>query len=260
MNQAVNQPAGGYVIVIPARMESQRLPGKVLLDIAGKPMLQHVWERATHSAAQQVVVATDDQQVVAAVQGFGGVAVLTRRDHASGSDRIAECARLCGWADEQVIVNLQGDEPQMPAACLDQVASLLAASGSSEVATLYWPIASAEQVCDPNAVKVVFAAGGQALYFSRSPLPFARDHASVETAMQAGLRWYRHLGLYAYRNRSLQAFTGLPAGALEQTERLEQLRFLEHGRPIVVAQALQAIPPGVDSPADLERVRASLGS
>jgi len=155
-----------YHIVIPARYASERLPGKILLDLAGKPLIQHVWQRATESSAESVVIATDDQRIVDVAREFGAKVVLTRSDHQSGSDRIAECADQLGWPDEQLVVNLQGDEPLMPASCLEQVARLLDQSPDCEVASLYWPISEAEEVLNPNAVKVVIASDDRALYFT----------------------------------------------------------------------------------------------
>ncbi|MBT8075321.1 MAG: 3-deoxy-manno-octulosonate cytidylyltransferase [Gammaproteobacteria bacterium] len=249
---------GAYHIVIPARYASERLPGKVLLDLAGKPLLQHVWLRACESSAQSVVIATDDERIVIAAEQFGAQVVLTATDHKSGSDRIAECAALLGWPDDHLVVNLQGDEPLMPAACLDQVATLLDQRADCEVASLYWPITAAEEVNNPNAVKVVTDAQGRALYFSRAPIPYTRDHQSVEAAIAAGLSWKRHLGLYAYRLAALRRFTAYQPTPLELAERLEQLRIMEQGGKIAMAKACEFIPAGVDTSEDLERIRLLL--
>ncbi|NNK97511.1 MAG: 3-deoxy-manno-octulosonate cytidylyltransferase [Xanthomonadales bacterium] len=249
---------GAYHIVIPARYASERLPGKVLLDLAGKPLLQHVWLRACESSAQSVVIATDDERIVIAAEQFGAQVVLTATDHKSGSDRIAECATLLGWPDDHLVVNLQGDEPLMPAACLDQVATLLDQRADCEVASLYWPITAAEEVNNPNAVKVVTDAQGRALYFSRAPIPYTRDHQSVEAAIAAGLSWKRHLGLYAYRLAALRRFTAYQPTPLELAERLEQLRIMEQGGKIAMAKACEFIPAGVDTSEDLERIRLLL--
>ncbi|MBT8069910.1 MAG: 3-deoxy-manno-octulosonate cytidylyltransferase [Xanthomonadales bacterium] len=249
---------GAYHIVIPARYASERLPGKVLLDLAGKPLLQHVWLRACESSAQSVVIATDDERIVIAAEQFGAQVVLTATDHKSGSDRIAECAALLGWPDDHLVVNLQGDEPLMPAACLDQVATLLDQRADCEVASLYWPITAAEEVNNPNAVKVVTDAQGRALYFSRAPIPYTRDHQSVEAAIAAGLSWKRHLGLYAYRLAALRRFTAYQPTPLELAERLEQLRIMEQGGKIAMAEACEFIPAGVDTSEDLERIRLLL--
>lgn len=243
-----------YHIVIPARYASERLPGKVLLDLAGKSMLQHVWQRAIGSGAASVVIATDDARIAKAADDFGAQAVMTRSDHASGSDRIAECAELLGWPDGHLVVNLQGDEPMMPAACLDQVAKLLVSRPGCDVASLYWPIDSADEVNNPNAVKVVTNADGCALYFSRSPIPYARAHESTEAALAAGVGWKRHLGLYAYRLAALRKYTHCAPTPLETAERLEQLRIMENGGCIAMAQACEFIPPGIDTQEDLDRV------
>jgi len=247
-----------YHIVIPARYASERLPGKALLELAGKPLLQHVWQRAVASAAQSVVIATDDGRIVDAATAFGAQVVLTASDHHSGSDRIGECAGLLGWPDEQLVVNLQGDEPLMPPACLDQVAALLEHNTDCEMASLYWPISEAGEVHNPNAVKVVTDGADRALYFSRSPVPFARGHVDLEAALAAGMHWKRHLGLYAYRLSALREFTSAPPTTLEKAERLEQLRILERGGKIAMAMACEFIPAGVDTPLDLERVRTIL--
>jgi 3-deoxy-manno-octulosonate cytidylyltransferase (CMP-KDO synthetase) len=244
-----------YNIVIPARMASQRLPGKPLLDIAGRPLIEHVYRRACCSSAQKTVIATDDQQILEVAREFGAHVVMTSKEHQSGSDRIAECADQLGWGDEQLIVNLQGDEPLMPASCLDQVAGLLDGDPAADVASLYWPLDSSEEITNPNVVKVVTGKNGQALYFSRSVVPFPGNWDNLEAALQSGINWQRHVGLYAYRAGALRAFTAMQATPLESTEKLEQLRFLESGRKIRMAQACQFIPAGVDTGHDLERVR-----
>ncbi|MDX1698723.1 MAG: 3-deoxy-manno-octulosonate cytidylyltransferase, partial [Thiohalobacterales bacterium] len=187
----------GYVIVIPARYASERLPGKMLLDLCGKPLLQHTWERAIGSAAAEVVIATDDERIEAAARGFGARVVMTSGDHRSGSDRIAECARLMSWSEDRVVVNLQGDEPLMPASCLDQVAEVLGSDPEAQVSTLYREIQDPADVRNPNVVKVVAGVGGEALLFSRSAIPHARDFESMDAAAATGIRWLHHLGLYA---------------------------------------------------------------
>jgi 3-deoxy-manno-octulosonate cytidylyltransferase (CMP-KDO synthetase) len=247
--------ASAYHIVIPARYASERLPGKVLLDLAGHSLLQHVWQRANLSAAESVVIATDDERVFKAAEAFGAQIVMTRPDHQSGSDRIYECATLLGWPDDHLVVNLQGDEPLMPAACLDQVAALLNERNDCEVASLYWPITRADEVNNPNAVKVVTDHDGCAMYFSRSPIPFARGHADTGEAIVAGIDWKRHLGLYAYRLAALRRFTQCAPTPLELAERLEQLRVMEQGGRIAMAQACEFIPAGIDTADDLQRVR-----
>jgi 3-deoxy-manno-octulosonate cytidylyltransferase (CMP-KDO synthetase) len=230
----------------------------MLLDLAGKPLLQHSWERACQSSARSVVIATDDERIVSVAESFGATVMMTATDHQSGSDRIAECAQRAGWADSDLIVNLQGDEPLMPPACLDQVAELLASQSECEIASLYWPITDAADVSNPNAVKVVVDQNGRAMYFSRSPIPFARDYSHFSTAMSAGIEWKRHLGIYAYRLEGLRQFTASPPSPLEMAERLEQLRMMEQGVSIAMARACEFIPAGVDTLEDLERVRLLL--
>ena len=247
-----------YHIVIPARFASERLPGKVLLDLAGQPMLQRVWQRATESSAQSVVIATDDESIVTIAKDFGAEVLLTRSDHQSGSDRIAECASKLGWPDDHLVVNLQADEPLMPSACLDQVAALLDQQTDCEVASLYWPITEAIEVRNPNAVKVVTDSKDRALYFSRSPVPYARSFSDIDAALSSGVEWKRHLGLYAYRLSALRRFTRCEPTPLEQAERLEQLRIMEQGGRIALARACEFIPAGIDTHDDLERVRRLL--
>lgn len=249
-----------YHIVIPARYASERLPGKVLLDLAGRSLLEHVWQRAGESSAESVVIATDDERIVSVAEAFGAQVVLTSPDHQSGSDRIAECAAFLNWPDEQLVVNLQGDEPLMPSACLDQVAALLDEQPDCEVASLYWPITEADEVVNSNAVKVVTDSKGRALYFSRAPIPFARSFASITDAMESGIEWKRHLGLYAYRLEALRRYTSCSPTPLEKSERLEQLRIMEQGGRIAMAQASEFIPAGIDTPQDLHRVRCLIES
>jgi len=245
---------GAYHIVIPARFASERLPGKVLLELAGKSMLQHVWQRAKESSAESVVIATDDERIVNAATAFGAQVVLTRSEHQSGSDRIAECAESLGWPDDHLVVNLQGDEPLMPSVCLDQVATLLNQRPDCEVASLYWPITEADEVQNPNAVKVVTDSDECALYFSRSPIPYARGFSDIDKAVAAGIEWKRHLGLYAYRLAALRRYTSCTPTPLETTERLEQLRIMEQGGRVAMARACEFIPAGIDTPDDLGRV------
>jgi len=246
--------SASYHIVIPARMASQRLPGKPLIAIGGSSLLEHVYRRACEASAQSVVIATDSDEIIDAVTRFGGDAVMTSPDHESGSDRIAECIDILGWPDNSLVVNLQGDEPLMPPACLDQVANILQQGAGADIASLYWPIDTPAVVHDSNVVKVVVGASSQALYFSRSVIPHPRNF-SVETAMQAGVSWKRHIGLYAYRASALRAFTKMKPSSLESLEKLEQLRFLEAGYRIVMERACEFIPAGVDTAEDLERVR-----
>jgi len=250
----------GFKVVIPARHASTRLPGKPLLQIAGRPMIQHVWERARQSRAAQVIVATDDQRVAAACRGFGAEVMETRADHHSGSDRISEVIQRSGWDPETIVVNLQGDEPCMPPALIDQVAGGLAGHPGVGVATLAWPISDAETLFDPHAVKVVIDAQGLALYFSRAPIPWHRDAFQGGRAkLPRGVRFLRHIGLYAYRAGFLARYIAWPPAALEVTESLEQLRILWHGEKIHVGIALTQPGPGVDTPEDLQRVTELMG-
>jgi 3-deoxy-manno-octulosonate cytidylyltransferase (CMP-KDO synthetase) len=235
-------------IVIPAHYASTRLPGKPLLRQTGKYLVQHVYERACQARrAHQVIIATDDPRIVAAVQGFGGQVVLTRRDHPSGTDRVAEVAR---GLDADVIVNLQGDEPLIDPDALDRLPELLQRDPAADVATLAVPIQTAEQWHNPHCVKVVCAAAGQALYFSRSPIPFVRDGQPAFTAEPP--RFLQHLGLYAYRRAALLRLAALPPDPLEQLEKLEQLRALGQGLRIRVGLVAEAAS-GVDTLEDYER-------
>jgi 3-deoxy-manno-octulosonate cytidylyltransferase (CMP-KDO synthetase) len=248
--------AGDFVVAIPARFGSQRLPGKPLSQIGGEPMVLHVARRALEAGAREVVVATDDERIVQALNGSGVRTVMTRPDHASGSDRLAECARLCEWSDDTIVVNLQGDEPLAPVSGIRAVASALAQS-NSPMATLATPFSSAEEFTNPNYVKVAIAQNGQALYFSRAPIPWARDaFANSMNTLPDGFPFLRHIGIYAYRAAFLQTFSTLKPTPLEKTELLEQLRALEHGYAIAVSIAPEASPAGVDTPEDLARVRA----
>ncbi|MDZ4731207.1 MAG: 3-deoxy-manno-octulosonate cytidylyltransferase [Xanthomonadales bacterium] len=250
----MNAAVPDYYIVIPARMAAQRLPGKPLAKLAGLSLLQHVYQRAMASSAKHVVIATDDEAIAQHARSFAAKVMMTSAAHQSGSDRIAEVVTALQWPDQTIVVNLQGDEPLMPAACLDQVACLLETDPSAAMASLYWPISSAAEVQDPNVVKVVLAQAGNALYFSRSVLPYPRDWSSLDVALSQGMRWNRHVGLYAYRVGALKRFSQLSPTALEQAEKLEQLRMLESGGRIAMAEACTYIPPGVDTPEDLQRV------
>ncbi len=240
-----------FIVVIPARYGSTRLPGKPLLEIAGKPMIQHVVERAQSSAASRVIVATDDERIVAAVSRFGGDSVLTRTDHTSGSDRIAEVAKKLTLAESQILVNVQGDEPDMPAELIDQVSKALATTPAAMMATACTEIADPAMLNDPNVVKVVRDKNQMALYFSRAAVPFDRDQESQTTA-------YRHLGIYAYRASYVQQFAAREPCALENTEKLEQLRALWHGEQIICVDAVAIPGVGIDTPADYEHARRNL--
>ena len=250
-----------FRVVIPARFAATRLPGKVLLPIGAKPMLQWVYERAASAGANEVLIATDDERIANAAHAFGAEAIMTARTHTSGTDRIAEVARSRNWAGEEIVVNVQGDEPLIPAATIAQVARLLATHPAADIATLATALESLEELHDPNVVKVVTDAHGVALYFSRAPIPWNCDSAAAGPASQsafAGAR--RHRGIYAYRVAALLRFAQLPRGTLEQREKLEQLRALEHGLRIHVEEALERPGPDVNTPADLERVRSWIAS
>ena len=247
-----------FVVVIPARYASTRLPGKPLASLAGEAMVRHVARRALQAGAGQVVVAIDDHRVGQALKGLPVTVCMTRIDHASGSDRIAECVDQLGWADDTIVVNLQGDEPFAPIAGIQAVARALALD-NAPVATLATPVTSVEELFDPNAVKLVRGADGRALYFSRAPLPWARDaFARGRDALPADIPFLRHIGIYAYRARFLRAYASLPQTPLEQAESLEQLRVLENGHAIAVRLSPEAFPPGIDTPADLERAHRFL--
>jgi 3-deoxy-manno-octulosonate cytidylyltransferase (CMP-KDO synthetase) len=247
-----------YLIIIPARYGASRLPGKPLLDIAGKPMIQRVWEQAQRSAAAAVVVATDDQRIADCVHGFGGRACLTSAEHPSGTDRLAEVAEQLGLAADSIVVNLQGDEPLLPPLLLDQVADDLARQPDAAIATLCEPLLSVRQLLDPNVVKLVRNAAGMALYFSRAPMPWQRDGFSTlgpDATISLNDHWFRHIGLYAYRAGFLADFVRWGPAPVERIEMLEQLRALHHGSSIHVGIAAADVPPGVDTPEDLEAVR-----
>ena len=234
-----------------------RLPGKPLLDIAVKPMIQWVVDAARKSGANEVWVATDDERIYAAVVEH---AVVTRAEHPSGTDRIAEVASLKGWGDDEIVVNVQGDEPRLAPVLIDQVADLLARDKQADIATLCTPIVDLAEFLNPNAVKVTFDDRGHALYFSRAPIPWNRDAAPAGLDSQRACDdAYRHLGIYAYRVGALKRMTALPPGRLENLEKLEQLRALQAGMRIAVAVALEPPPAGVDTPEDLERVRGLFG-
>ena len=243
------------VAIIPARYQSNRFEGKPLALIQGKPMIQHVVERAQRvPLLSRVVVATDDERIARVVEGFGGNWVMTRREHATGTDRLAEAAQLIDIADEDVIVNIQGDQPLFPAEIIEQVARPLIDDPSLPMATLIYKIIRPEEITDPNHVKTVFDCHGNALYFSRSPIPFQRDPGGAEQPT-----YYKHLGFYAYRKGFLVTFVGLPEGQWERFEKLEQLRALEFGHTIrVVLTGHDSVE--VDTPDDLVRVEQLLAA
>ncbi len=250
-----------FRVVIPARFASTRLPGKPLADIGGRPMIEHVWRCACGSGAAEVIVASDDDRVLAVARAFGADCERTAAAHPSGTDRIAEVAARRQWADDVIVVNVQGDEPLLPAAVIDQVAANLAANARAGMATLAEPLTDHAGVFDPNVVKVVARADGVALYFSRAPIPWSREQFpdQGQGLLPDGHCWRRHLGIYAYRAGLLRQFVTWPPAPLERIEMLEQLRVLHAGVDIHVADACAPVPGGVDTPEDLERVRRLLG-
>lgn len=258
----VNPPRGTFKVVIPARYASTRLPAKPLLDIGGRPMIQWVIDAATRSGADEVLVATDDECIATVAldpRSGQSLAVMTSPDHLSGTDRLAEVAGKRGWSQRTIVVNVQGDEPLLPPALVGQVAALLDQHADADIATLSTPITSLHEFLDPNVVKVVTARDGTALYFSRAPIPWTRDGAPQGLNSQVSFAGaQRHLGIYAYRVEALQRVTALPPGELELTEKLEQLRALQAGIKLIVAVASATPPAGVDTEADLLRVRAAL--
>lgn len=242
-----------FIVAIPARYGSTRLPGKPLREIGGVPMVVRVARQALLAGASQVVVAVDDPRIADALAGQGVEVCMTRSDHASGSDRLAECAVRYGWADDAIVVNLQGDEPFAPAAGIREVARALA-EDEAPMATLAAQIRHADELFDPNVVKLVRAANGRALYFSRAPLPWARDaFAADRETLPAEIPFLRHIGIYAYRAGFLRRYTTLARTPLEQAESLEQLRVLEHGHVIAVRLTPEPFPPGIDTAEDLLR-------
>lgn len=240
-----------FKVVIPARYESTRLPGKVLLPIVGKPMLQHVWERAAESGAGEIVIATDSEPVAEVARAFGAVVCMTRTDCRSGTDRVAEVCARYNWSDRYPVVNVQGDAPLIPPQSIARVAGLLGEHPDAALATLCTPLRTAADYQDPNVVKVVFDTTGRALYFSRSPIPAAGHGRNDAEAASIG---YRHLGLYAYRPASLARLSAAAPCELERLERLEQLRALWLGMEIRVAVDDRSPGPDVDTQADLEHV------
>ncbi len=245
-----------FKIVIPARYASTRLPGKPLLDIGGKPMIQLVYENARASCASEVVIATDDRRIQEAAHSFGADVCMTSDTHRSGTDRIAEVVRIMGWPDEAIVVNVQGDEPTMPPSLAYQVAQDMEEHRRADITTLSTPIKDRAQLFDPNVVKVVTDASGYALYFSRAPIPWHRDKfVGQGDALPQDTTFSRHIGLYAYRAGYLDKYIKLPPSGLEQAESLEQLRVLSHGGCIHVSEARQEPGQGIDTADDLEAVR-----
>jgi 3-deoxy-manno-octulosonate cytidylyltransferase (CMP-KDO synthetase) len=246
----------GFCVLIPARLASTRLPGKPLADIAGQPMIVRVAQRALASSARRVVVAADSAEILEACRAHGIEAVLTRSDHATGSDRLAEACELLGLGADELIVNVQGDEPLIEPPLIDAVAGLLAALPEASMATAAHPIDDVGEFTNPNVVKVVLDARGLALYFSRAPIAWWRDGFAAGIHSLPDPRPLRHVGLYAYRAGFLRAFPALAPAPMERTEALEQLRAMWHGHRIAVHVTTTAPGTGVDTPEDLERVRA----
>ncbi len=248
-----------FSVIIPARYASSRLPGKPLLDIAGKPMIQHVYERALQSEAKEVVIATDDARIQAVAEGFGAKVIMTSPNHPSGTDRLEEVVSQLGYYADDIVVNVQGDEPLIPPRVINQVAHNLAAEPSAGIATLCEDITDEASLYNPNVVKVVMNHAGFAMYFSRAPIPWPRDHHLKGLAgLPEGINYYRHIGIYAYRVKLLKNFVKWVPAPLELAESLEQLRAMWNGEKIHVAVADEQPPAGVDTEEDLRRVRALL--
>lgn len=248
-----------FKVVIPARLGSTRLPRKVLREIGGKPVVRHVWEVARRSGADEIVVATDSDEVLQVCRSFGAEAQLTSPQHQSGTDRTNEIARSHGWDARTVVVNLQGDEPLMPPALVRQAAELLTGDAEAHIASLCHPIHALEEWLNPNVVKLVMDRRGYALYFSRAPIPWKRDGATREAPLMPDGLAFRHIGLYAYRVAALAEFSQLPPAPLEECEALEQLRALTHGFRIRMGIVENPPPRGIDTEDDLKAVAALLG-
>lgn len=247
-----------FKVVIPARYASNRLPGKPLLDIAGKPMVIRVVEQALQSDAEDVVVATDHEKIAEVVRSYGYQALMTKPDHASGTDRIAEVVQQLGWQAQTIVVNVQGDEPLISPKLIKEVAHDLEQHPAASIATACHPIHDKASLLNPNVVKVVMDSDGYALYFSRAPIPYARDAFVENLEMPPGLPAYKHIGIYAYRAAFLRKYKDLEAVPIEKFEALEQLRALWHGYRISVMITEHTLNPGVDTKADLEFVRTVL--
>jgi 3-deoxy-manno-octulosonate cytidylyltransferase (CMP-KDO synthetase) len=248
-----------FKVVIPARYASTRLPGKPILDIAGKPMIAHVCERAQEADAEEIIVATDDERIFQTVSNLGIRVIMTRPDHQSGTERIAEVAQQCGWAGNEIIVNLQGDEPLIPPATIREVAVALAGQKQAGIATLAAKIIDSEEIFNPNAVKVVLNKAGYALYFSRAPIPWERNAFAQSDRKPSGVMpYFRHIGMYAYTVDFLNHYCSWEASALESVESLEQLRILWHGEQVLVKIVDKTPEAGVDTLEDLRRVEQVL--
>ena len=250
-----------FTIVIPARLHSERMPAKPLTDIHGKTMLQHVWEKAVSTRAENIIIATDHAEIERVARDFGAEVCMTRSDHESGTDRLQEVTSIFGYDESRVIVNVQGDEPLIPVTAIEQVAEILLRNEEINVATLSTPINDARDLLDPHTVKVVKNKDQFALLFSRAPIPWPRsDFAKDVKKLTEPELASRHIGLYAYRVKILNDFVQWPMSSIERLERLEQLRFLFHGVKIMVQEAKEFVPEGVDTPNDLERVKNILSN
>ena len=250
-----------FTVVIPARFASSRFPGKPLAMLANKPMIQHVYERSKHSGASRVIIATDDERIASVAHDFGAEVCMTSADHPSGTDRLQEVVTKLGLADHEIVVNVQGDEPMIPASLIDQVANNLKAHQDAGISTLAEPIETKGSLLNPNVVKVVTNLQGMALYFSRAPIAYPRDAMmgdDSEQSLPSSFAWRRHIGIYAYRVGFLNAYVQWPPAPIEMTECLEQLRALWNGVSIHVANAIEAPPAGVDTPDDLDRLKQLL--
>lgn len=251
----------GFSVIIPARYASTRFPGKPLAELQGKPMVQHVYERACESEAQRILIATDDERIAAVAEGFGAEVCMTSSDHPSGTDRLQQVVSDLGFYADDIVVNVQGDEPLVPARIINQVAHNLMAETEASIATLSEQIQDVESLLNPNVVKVVTDTRGIALYFSRAPIPYPRNSFAAEngkTKMPMDFNWQRHIGIYAYRVKLLNDFVKWAPAPIEETECLEQLRAMWNGAKIHVAVADEQPPAGVDTPEDLERLKQLL--
>lgn len=250
-----------FSVIIPARFASSRFPGKPLAELQGKPMVQHVYERACESEASRVLVATDDQRIADVARGFGAEVCMTASTHPSGTDRLQQVVSDLGFYADDIVVNVQGDEPLVPARIINQVAHNLKAEPEASISTLSEPITDIESLLNPNVVKVVSDVRGMALYFSRAPIPWPRDEFSADQQhkiMPENFAWQRHIGIYAYRVKLLNDFVKWLPAPIEETECLEQLRAMWNGARIHVAEADEQPPAGVDTPEDLERLKRLL--
>ncbi len=251
---------GGFQVLIPARYQAHRLPGKLLLEIEGKTILQRTWERACRSTAEQVRIVTDDPRIYTAATGFGAQVLQSVQAHASGTERLSEAVQLLELPANALVVNVQGDEPLIPPAVIDQAAACLEASPEAEIATAWTPIATVEELLSPDVVKLMADARECAAYFSRAPIPWAREAFAdgMPRTLPPQFSWRRHLGIYAYRVRVLQGWRQMPPSPWEQAERLEQLRALWHGMTVQLFEVCEPAPPGVDTEEDLEALRAQV--